>query len=70
MARTRSISSIEAELLKAESALLKAQERVDRLSTKILDLQKQKQEIEAKQIMTAYKKSGRTLQELLVFLDV
>ena len=36
----------------------------------MLKLQKQKQEHEARQIMEAYKKSGKSLQELMTFLDV
>ena len=70
MARTRSISSIEAEIAKAETELNKAQKKVDAISAKLLKLQKQKQEYEAKQIMEAYKKSGKSLQELMTFLDV
>ena len=70
MARTRSISSIDAEIAKAEAELNKAQEKVDAISTKLLKLQKQKQDYEAKQIMEAYKKSGKTMQELMTFLDV
>ena len=70
MARTRSISSIEAEIAKAEAELNKAQEKVDAISAKLLNLQKQKQEHEARQIMEAYKKSGKSLQELMTFLDV
>ena len=70
MARTRSISSIEAETAKAEAELNKAQEKVDAISAKLLKLQKQKQEHEARQIMEAYKKSGKSLQELMTFLDV
>ena len=70
MARTRSISSIEAEIAKVETELNKAQKKVDALPAKILKLQKQKQEHEARQIMEAYKKSGKSLQELMTFLDV
>ncbi|MBR3244471.1 MAG: DUF4315 family protein [Parasporobacterium sp.] len=70
MPRTRSISSIEAEIAKAEAELNKAQEKVDAISAKMLKLQKQKQEHEARQIMEAYKKSGKSLQELMTFLDV
>ena len=40
------------------------------ISAKLLKLQKQKQEYEARQIMEAYKKSGKSLQELMTFLDV
>ena len=70
MARTRSISSIETEIEKVEAELVKAQEKVDAISTKLLKLQKQKQEYEERQIMEAYKKSGRSLQELMTFLNV
>ena len=55
---------------KTEADLKKAQKKVDDLSALVLKLQRQKQEYEAKQIMDAYKKSGRTREELLIFLDV
>lgn len=70
MARTKSISAIETELKKAEEDLKKAQEKVDILSDRVLKLQQQKQEYESRQIIDAYKKSGKTLDELLTFLDV
>lgn len=64
MARTKSISAIETELKKAEDDLKKAQEKVDILSDRVLKLQQQKQEYESRQIIDAYKKSGKTLDEL------
>ena len=70
MARTKSISAIETELKKAEDDLKKAQEKVDILSDRVLKLQQQKQEYESRQIIEAYKKSGKTLDEMLTFLDV
>ena len=70
MARMKSISTIEAELRKAEADLQKAQEKVDILSARVLELQQKKQEYEARQIMDAYKKSGKSLEELLTFLNV
>ena len=70
MARTKSISVIETELKKAEDDLKKAQEKVDILSDRVLKLQQQKQEYESRQIIDAYKKSGKILDELLTFLDV
>lgn len=70
MARMKSISAIETELRKAEADLKKAQEKVDTLSQRVLEFQQQKQEYETRQIITAYKKSGRSLEELLTFLDV
>lgn len=70
MARMKSIRTIETELRKAEADLKKAQENVDALSQRVLQLQQQKQEYETKRIIAAYKKSGKTLDELLTFLDV
>ena len=70
MARMKSISSIEAEITKLEADLEKAQKKVDALSEKLLATQKQKQEYETRMIIEAYKKSGKSLQELMTFLDV
>ena len=70
MARTRSISSIETEITKVSAELQKAQEKVDDLTQRLLELQEQKQSIETKQIMDAFRRSGKSMQELLTFLDV
>lgn len=70
MARMRSITSIETELSKVESDLAKAQERCDALSARLLELQRTKQEIESKQVMDAFRKSGKSMQELMTFLEV
>ena len=69
MARTRSISSIETEISKVTAELQKAQEKVDELSQRLLELQEMKQSIEAKQV-DAFRKSGKSIQELMTFLDV
>ena len=50
--------------------LQKAQEKVDELTQRLLELQEQKQSIEVKQIMDAFRRSGKSMQELLTFLDV
>ena len=70
MARMRSILSIETEISKVESDLVKAQEKVDSLSARLFELQKTKQEIEAKKVMDAFRKSGKSMQELMTFLEV
>ena len=70
MARKRSISSIETEITKVSAELQKAQEKVDDLTQRLLELQEQKQSIETKQIMYAFRKSGKSMQELMTFLDV
>ena len=70
MARMKTIFSIETELAKAEADLAKAQERVDKLAANVLSLQKKKQDYEARQIMDAYKTSGKTFDELMTFLSI
>ena len=70
MARIRSITSIEAEISKVEADLAKAQEKCDILSARLLELQKTKQEIEAAKVMDAFRKSGKSMQELMTFLEV
>ncbi len=70
MARTKSTSSIDAEMLKINDELAKLQKKQDALTDRLLELQKQKQEMEAKQVMEAFRKSGKSLQELMIFLDV
>ena len=61
---------IETEIKKVTDELQKAQEKVDDLTKRLLELQEQKQSIEAKQIMDAFRKSGKSMQELMTFLDV
>lgn len=70
MARTRSITSIEAEISKVSSELKQAQEKTDALSQRLLELQQMREAYESKQVMEAFRKSGKSLQELLTFLDV
>ncbi|NCD10511.1 MAG: DUF4315 family protein [Negativicutes bacterium] len=70
MARTKSTTSIEAEIIKINGDLAKLQKKQEALSDRLLELQKQKQEYEFKQVMDAFRKSGKSLQELMTFLDV
>ena len=70
MARMKSISSIEAEIEKINGALTALQKRQEKLTKRLLDLQKQKRDFEARQIMDAFQKSSKTLQELMKFLEV
>ena len=70
MARTRSITSIEAEISKVSSELKQAHEKADALSQRLLELQQMREAYESKQVMEAFRKSGKSLQELLTFLDV
>ena len=70
MARTKSTTSIETKIAKIIGALEKLQKKQEVLSDRLLELQKQKQEHESKQVMNAFRKSGKSLQELMTFLDI
>lgn len=70
MARMRSISSIETEITKVEADLVKVQAKYDSLAARLLELQQLKKDYETKQIMDAFHKSGKSLQELMTFLNV
>ena len=68
MARTKSITTIENEIAKIQSELTKIRKKEDALADRLLALQKEKQDYEAKQIIDAYKRSGKTLHEMMIFL--
>mgnify|MGYP002626274483 FL=1 len=68
MARMKSITTIENEIAKTQSELTKIQKKQDALADRLLALQKEKQDYETKQIIEAYKRSGKTLHEMMVFL--
>ena len=70
MARTLSLASFETGMSQVTAELQKAQEKVDELTQRLLELQEQKQSIEAKQIMNAFRRSGKSMQELMTFLEV
>lgn len=68
MARTKSLESIEAEIARTEDELEKLQTRYDKTTARLEQLQNQKREYEAKQIMEAYLKSGKSFDEIMTFL--
>ena len=68
MARMKSITTIENEIAKTQSEMTKAQQKLDALADKMLALQKEKQDYEARQIIDAYKRSDKTLHEMMIFL--
>ena len=69
MARTRSITSINNEIKKVEEELIKVHNKQEELEAQLLDLQNAKPKIETKQVMDAFKKSGKSMHELMVFLE-
>jgi hypothetical protein len=69
MARNRSITSIESEIVKKQDLLAKAKSRYDALAEDLKALIEQKREIQAKEILAAFIKSGKSYDELMNFLD-
>ena len=69
MARSKSISTIDNEISKITDEIIKLRRKEELLTEKLQSLQKQK-DYEVKQVMDAFQKSGKSLQELLTFLQV
>ncbi|MGN8773976.1 DUF4315 family protein [Candidatus Weimeria sp. HCP3S3_B5] len=68
MARTRSIASIESEIQKTEAELSALSKKYDETAERLKNLQKQKQDYENRQIIEAYRKSNKSLDEVMIFL--
>ena len=68
MARTRSIASIESEIQKTEAELSALSKKYDETAERLKDLQKQKQDYENRQFIEAYRKSNKSLDEVMIFL--
>ena len=69
MAKKRSTEAIEAEIKKVKSDMSKLQDHYDKLADKLKELQEQKRRVEADVIMDAYLKSGKSLDEIMTFLN-
>lgn len=69
MARIKSAASIDAEIQKIDARLARLQKQQETLTDRLMELQKLKQEQETRQIMEAFHKSGKTMAELMIFLE-
>ena len=69
MARTKSIASIEAQITKAQEDLVKVKAKYDTIADNLEKLMVQKKEHQARQIMDAFIKSGKSFQEIMNFLN-
>ena len=56
-------------ILSGYNELIKVQQKQEALEARLLELQKAKHEIESKQIMDAFHNSGKSLRELMIFLE-
>lgn len=69
MARTKSIASIDAQIAKTQEDLVKAKAKYDAIADDLERLMAQKKEQQARQIMEAFTKSGKSFQEMMNFLN-
>lgn len=69
MARKKSTTTINNEIEKIESEISKLNEKKDILSKKLKELQEQKRKFEADKIMDAYLKSGKSIDDIMTFLE-
>ena len=60
--------SLEDRIKKAETVLIKAKEKYDVAAENLNRLVKKKKELESKELLQAYEKSDRSLEEVLAFL--
>ena len=69
MPKKRTIESIETEISKVQSAIDKNQIRHQELLDKLRSLEEQKKIREVEIILQAYKKSKKSLNEVMIFLQ-
>ena len=69
MARKKSTEAIDSEIAKIKSDMSKLQDRYDKLAEKLKALQEEKRQHEADAIIDAYFKSGKSLDEVMTFLN-
>ncbi len=70
MARKKTIAAIDAEIAKMQDALVKAKARYDAVAGTLQELMEKKREHQARAIMEAFIKSGRSYEELMNFLNI
>ena len=70
MARKKSITSIDSQITKAQDDLVKAKAKYDTTAQKLEELLEKKKEYQAREIMDAFIKSGKSYQEIMNFLSV
>jgi uncharacterized protein (DUF3084 family) len=68
MARTKTISSVEAQIRKTEQELLRTKARYDGLAETLKALQAERKELQGRMVMESFDRSGKTMDELMIFL--
>lgn len=69
MARKKSTDTIDAEFIKVKADMSKLQDRYNSLAEKLKALQERKRRLEADAIMDAFLRSGKSFEEIIIFLN-
>jgi len=70
MARKKTVASIDSEIVRAQDALVKAKDKYDAIAKDLEELMEKKREHQARAIMDAFIKSGKSYKEMMNFLNV
>ena len=70
MPRRKSIVSIDAQICPCKKKIAKAKEHYDKLCDELQTLQTEREQAMSQNILVAMKKSGRSYEELMTFLQV
>ncbi len=68
MPRQKSMKTLNTKIQKTKSEMEQSKSRYNQLCKELLKLQKEQELLEAKEIYAAFKKSRKTLRELMTFL--
>ena len=69
MARTKSLASVEAEVCQAQEAGVKAKARYEAALGKLEDAMASKDEVTARELLSAFKKSGKPYAVVMRYLQ-
>lgn len=70
MSKRQSLPVLEKKIKETEKKLATAKQRYDRLGQQLSELNKQRNLLQAEMIVEALNKSGKTMRELMTFLNL
>lgn len=68
MPKPKLVKTIDAKIREVQAQMAAAKARYNSLSTQLAELQVEREELIGKEVMTAFRKSGRSYEELMTFL--
>ena len=61
--------TIESQIKRVQAAMLRTQDKYKKLTAQLQDLEEQKRQADASVVLEAYIKSGKSLDEIMAFLN-